>query len=447
MLLTSYTALVGIMASTGFVSADVELFVLRGLSGLVGGAMGTLVSAALSDYTPLGTRARYQGLQGIANLLGGPIGMLGGSALAAKGLWRWHFWGIMAPYCAINLLMAYLWCPASRPPPSGSELLAIFKTIDYVGIVSLCLAIVSFLMLGTQAGRKWPMEDPRTIAFIILLALSCTTFLLWGFIGNRRVRPVIPFSIFRNGTVSLVFAQQFWTGFAYSTFLLFFACYLGICYHMNSLDAAVHMLPWILVHSVWMALSGEMMSWHRPWPFARDRKISYTPMMLFGFACMGVACLILGTVRSIAGLECAQVILGLGTGSVFQNSIAVLQSHTPREDTAVVLGTRSLVRNIGGSVGTTICSVILAQLLQGNLPSRLKALSQSAFSKPDFGAMTVGEVQGTLAAYHQGFQWVFVACAIPMAVCFLTSFFIEDKGMMNPDIREKERRMSNEHQA
>lgn len=88
MLLTSYTSLIGITIATGFVQRDVELFIVRGLNGLVSGAIGTLVSAALSDYTPLGTRGKYQGLQGITILVGGPLGMIGGAALALKGQWR-----------------------------------------------------------------------------------------------------------------------------------------------------------------------------------------------------------------------------------------------------------------------------------------------------------------------------------------------------------------------
>jgi MFS family permease len=177
MLLLSYGGLTIIALLTGFVATDVQLFVLRALNGVAAGSVGTLVNAALSDYTPLGTRGKYQGLQGVTVFIGGPIGMIGGAALASIGSWRALFFGIEAPFGFMSLVMAYFWCPASIPPPSLREIWESVKTIDYLGILSISAAVVSGLIVLSQAGRRWPVSDPRIITLIIICGISTTAFL------------------------------------------------------------------------------------------------------------------------------------------------------------------------------------------------------------------------------------------------------------------------------
>jgi MFS family permease len=177
MLLLSYGGLTIIALLTGFVATDVQLFVLRALNGVATGSIGTLVNAALSDYTPLGTRGRYQGLQGVTVFIGGPIGMIGGAALASIGSWRALFFGIEAPFSFLALVMAYFWCPASIPPPSLREIWASIKTIDCLGITSISAAVVSGLIVLSQAGRRWPVSDPRIITLIIICGISTAAFL------------------------------------------------------------------------------------------------------------------------------------------------------------------------------------------------------------------------------------------------------------------------------
>lgn len=451
MLLLSYGGLSVIALLTGFVKSDVQLFVLRALNGVAAGSVGTLVNAALSDYTPLGTRGKYQGLQGVTVFIGGPIGMIGGAALASVGSWRALFFGIEAPFSFIALVMAYFWCPASLPPPSLREIWESVKTIDYLGILSICATVVSGLIVLSQAGRRWAVSDPRIITLIVVCGLSTTAF-LWSGFKYRQIRPVIPFAMFRNRTVSVIVMQQFLVGAAYWAFLYFVPTYLQFIHGMNPLQSAMNMLPWLFVHGFWMTVSGEVMTWRLPaclplWLGGGpdSRQISYGPMMWFGFACLAAGSGGISAARSTRMVVGLEVLFAMGTGSVFQNSVAALQSHTDQDESAVVCGVRSMVRGIGGSVGSAIGSVIISTVLKAHLPLRWKSLGTSTFSQPPYGEMTAGDKGAVVRAYEKAFGWVFLVAAIAMAACVGLCVLIEDHGLQRHEIKEKERCMSVEH--
>jgi MFS family permease len=439
MLLLSYAAMTIIALLTGFVASDVQLFVLRALNGVASGAVGTLVNAALSDYTPLDTRGKYQGLQGVTVFIGGPIGMIGGAALASIGSWRVLYYGIEAPFCFLSLVMAYFWCPANLPPPTLTEIWESIKTIDYLGILSISTAVVSGLIVLSQAGRQWPIDDPRIIALLVVCGISTTAFLWSGFL-YRQIRPVIPFRMFRNRTVSVIVVQQFLVGTVYWAFLYFIPTYLQFIHGMNPLQSGIHMLPWLFVHGFWMTASGEVMTLH-----IGSRQISYGPIMWFGFACLTAACGGISAARTTAAVVGLEVLFAFGTGSVFQNSVAALQSHTEQDESAVVCGVRSMVRGIGGSVGSAIGSVIITHVLRSDLPENWKSLGTSTFSKPPYDRMSQADAKQTVFAYEHAFGWVFLIGAIAMALCFLICALISDHGLQREEIKQKERRMSAEH--
>jgi hypothetical protein len=111
----------------------------------------------------------------------------------------------------------------------------------------------------------------------------------------------------------------------------------------------------------------------------------------------------------------------------------------------VVCGVRSMVRGIGGSVGSAVGSVILTMVLKANLPPQWKSLGTSTFSQPPYKDMIVGDAAQVVRAYEKAFGWVFLVCAIAMAVCVALCVLIEDHGLQRHEIKEKERRMSVEH--
>lgn len=439
MLLLSYTIITIIATLTGFASNVVQLFILRALNGVASGSIGTLVNAALSDYTPLDTRGKYQALQGVTVFIGGPIGMVGGAALASVGRWRVLFWGIEAPFSFLALVMAYFWCPATIPPPTLREIWESIKLLDYLGISSFSAAVVTGLIVLSQAGRQWAFRDTRIIVLLVIFGISIIAF-LWSGFKYRQVRPVIPFRIFRNRTVTVIVLQQFLVGASYWAFLYFIPAYFQIVKSMDPLSSSFRMLPWLGVHGLWMTFSGDVMTWH-----IGKRQISYGPMMWFGFACLSTSCCGLYASTKTATVIGLEVLFGMGTGSVFQNSVAALQSNTDQDESAVVCGVRSMVRGIGGSAASAIGSLLITSKLQAELPDRWKSLSKSTFTRPPYGQMSMAEQEQVYHAYAKAFGFIFLVAGVMMALCFLLCALIRDHGLQREEIKQKERRMSVEH--
>lgn len=232
----------------------------------------------------------------------------------------------------------------------------------------------------------------------------------------------------------------------YFALLYFIPAYLQICHGMDPLQASVHILPWLITHGFWMTASGYVMSFPWPWRWPANKgQVSYGPMMWLGYTCLTAVCIGYSIARSVPSVDGLQVLAGFGTGSVFSNSILVLQSHTEQDETATVLGVRSLVRTIGGALGSAIGNVIIGQVLQRYLPARWKELSTKSFSKPPFSRMTAEDAEQTINAFEKGFEWAFICCTIIMGLCLALCWFIRDRGMHRQQIVQKERRLSAEH--
>lgn len=100
-------------------------------------------------------------------------------------------------------------------------------------------------------------------------------FIISGTI-KRDKKPIVPFDIFYDRTVSVVLFQQFIIGAIYWQFVYFVPGYLQTVKGMDPLMSALHMLPFLLTHGLWSTVSGELLHKRRFWD--RERDISYSKL-------------------------------------------------------------------------------------------------------------------------------------------------------------------------
>lgn len=127
------------------------------------------------------------------------------------------------------------------------------------------------------------------------------------------------------------------------------------------------------------------------------------------------------------------IIIGLGTGCVFQPTLVALQAHLPSNQRAVVTSNRNFLRSAGGAVGLAISSAIQANVLKSSLPARLSAVANSSFAAPKLSAFPAADRAIIGSAYAQASRAVFIYCVPVIGICLLLCAFVKDNGLQREE--------------
>lgn len=127
------------------------------------------------------------------------------------------------------------------------------------------------------------------------------------------------------------------------------------------------------------------------------------------------------------------IIVGTGTGMVFQPTLVALQAQTPKMQRAVVTSNRNFLRSSGGAVGLAVSSAILANVLKGSLPAHLSYVANSTFAAPDLSTFDVQDQDAIANAYADASRAVFIFCAPLNACCLALCVFIKDRGLIREE--------------
>lgn len=143
------------------------------------------------------------------------------------------------------------------------------------------------------------------------------------------------------------------------------------------------------------------------------------------------------------------MLVGIGTGSSFQNSVMAISAQADKETKGLAVGTRNVLRSFGGALGTAVSSFILQERLRVGLPEDFSATfhpADSAFAHEPFERLSRPERDQVKEAYDGAIMWVFFASAIFVGVCFLLCPLIRDeRARPVPDGEQLEVREERQH--
>ncbi len=325
------------------------LIAIRGVQGL-GMAMFPLAFAMIPEVFPARRVGQAQGAVSAMFAGGAALGLAGGGWIAATYGWQLTYHTVIPVAILLAVLAAYL----IRESPNLSP-----RPIDIPGITSLGAAL-AFLMLGITEGSAWgwtsfgagslfglPWGVPE---FFLLAALAAVFFLLWE---PRAKFPVVSFTALkeRNIWVSnvngvLVGLVMFVT-FVATTYLAELPVAPGFNlspfqYGLVALPAALGMLAFGL-------------------PIGRTvSKLGPKPVMLIGFAAIGLASFVLlfehGAVIDVL-LLMIPMLVGNVAVLIAMSNVIVLSAD--RRDLGVQTGMNQTFRNLGSAIGPVLVTSIL----------------------------------------------------------------------------------------
>lgn len=298
------------------------------------------------------------------------------------------------------------------------------KTFDTWGILSGAGFVIPTLIMMCQ-GSSLGSNSPITIVLIILIILCCSMFMYLG-CKTRDVRPVIPFVLFRNPTIAAILVQNVLFGAAYYSFTYFVPLYLQVVRGLSPLMGSALFIPYFATHGIWSTISGLIVSYLQN----RGQK-SYSYVLTFGFCIWTLAMGVLAWYSSaqppsIGPFIVFEILVGLGTGSTFQNSIMAIRAQVTAEHNAVAVSARNVLRFFGGALGIAVSSVVLEQRLKSTMPVRLEFISDSAFTRPQNANLTEDDLELTQHSYAGAIAWSWYVSTGMIGLCVLLCFLVKD---------------------
>src|SRR5271168_4262329 len=377
-LITAY--LLGAAAATAVLGRLGDMFGKRRMLmvTLVVLAIGTLVCAVTDS---IGLQIVGRVVQGVAGGLlplsfgiirdefpkervAGAIGALGSMiALGVFGVilpgllvphlnWHWLFW---IPLFLTLLALAGVWrfVPESPVRPGGQ--------LNWLN-AALMMAGITGLVLGISEGSSWGWTSEKTLGCIIGgLAVAAA----WVFAESTSSRPLINLRLMRlrgvwtTNVVAFMIGAGMYSAFAVYPIFAELPKATGFAYGASMLRCGLYLLPSAVAAAVTMPFAGRL-----------AQRIGAT------------RCLVLGCVIQAIGFGIMAIwygqpydmmisygLAGLGLGIAFPVLSTVVVQSVPMANVGETTGMNTVVRMLGGAVGTQIVATLISSNTHLGLPA------------------------------------------------------------------------------
>jgi MFS family permease len=400
----------------------------RGVQGLAGGGIGSLVNVIISDLYSMRHRALYIGATALVWVLAGTTGPVIGGSLSQYATWRWCFW-INLPVCGLAFIILAFFLNLHTPHTKLGDGL---KAIDWFGTVSI-LAIVLLLLLGLDFGGVTFSWDSPTVICMIVFGMLLFGFFL--FAEKRLARyPLMDLRIFKdwsNNAVILVAATHSLatTGSEY-----YLPLYFQSVKQASPTKSGLLILPMMMTASLCDVSVGILI--HQT---GRYREIIWagTTLLTLGTGLY----IMLGIDTSLAQIIGFEIIGGVGLSLLLSTPMLAIQNNVSQADAAVASATLGFMRSISTSLSIVLGGVVFQDSMSARHSSLVTVgLSESylkVFSGYDAAANVnmIATIQDPVQhrAVQDAYAWsirnMFIMYTAAAAVGLLASPFIKHRHM------------------
>ena len=339
------------------------LIFFRVLQGMGGGGLAPSEQAILADTFEPRKRGMAFAVYGMAVVMAPAIGPTLGGYITDNLSWRWIFY-INVPIGILSLLLTQR---IVEDPPYLKEAARRSRNfrIDYVGLGLVTVGLGALQVVLDKGQEDDWFGSPLILTFTIIAVVGLLAFVLWEW---QEQHPIVNLRLFKN------------RGFAISNFLMFclgatlygttvlIPQFLQVIMGYTAERSGEVLTPGAFVIILLLPLVGRLVG-----------RVDARYLISFGFAVLGLSMLHMtslypgvdfGTATMYRVYQC----MGLAFLFVPINTVAYL--GVPANENNQVSGMINLMRNVGGSVGISSVTTLLArrsQLHQSNLVGGLDA--------------------------------------------------------------------------
>ncbi|EAQ78511.1 MDR family MFS transporter [Blastopirellula marina] len=337
-------------ALCGFATSLEQLICFRILQGLAGGGLQPSSQGVLLDAFPQEKQGSAMTVFGVAALIAPVIGPTLGGYLTVNFDWRWIFY-INIPIGAFAALAA--WTVLEDPPYLKLETAEHRKAgwrLDGIGLGVLAITVSAWEVLMSK-GQEWdwfgdPFWRVQTLAIAFAVGLA---FLFWY--EMRIADPVVNFRPLaeRNFLIStLVIFSSFGVLYAASTTL---PNLLQTLFGYDAFASGLVLSPSGIFAVATILIVGPLIT--RGW----DARIFVAcGLVLIALGCywMSLMTLAIGPWQAVW----PRVVMIIGLSMIFAPLNVAAFLYIPRNLRGAAVGLFALLRNEGGSVGTSVAQTI-----------------------------------------------------------------------------------------
>ncbi|MFJ2578113.1 MDR family MFS transporter [Kitasatospora aureofaciens] len=400
-------------AACGAAQTMGQLIAFRVLQGVGAGGVMAAMFALTGDLFGPRERAKYQGYSAGVFALSAVGGPIAGGFFADHVTWRWVFY-VNLPIGAIALTLVALYLRSARRPER--------PTIDYLGMLLLSGALVSFVLLSNWAGAKYAWGS----AVIVGLAVGGVVLLAgWLVVERSAAEPVIPLGLFRDSTFDICNVVAFVGGLTGFGLVFFLPLYLQISAGASATNSGLLLLP--------MMLGLMLASFGVGGAVAKSGRYKWYPvasMLVSGIAAFLMSTMTADTSRFLSGLY--MFLLGVGAGLSQQVVVVAVQNAAPPADMGAATSTVTFSRMLGTSFGVSIFATVLTDRLTREIPKYVpgeaaRGLVSSGGTSPQALRQLPDDVRHGLAqAYAHALSPVFLIAGFVLVAGLVASVFLKD---------------------
>ncbi|HXB66242.1 MAG TPA: DHA2 family efflux MFS transporter permease subunit [Solirubrobacteraceae bacterium] len=393
-----------------------ELIAFRAVQGLGAGGLIVLTQSVIGDVVPPRERGRYQGLFGAVFGVASVGGPLLGGVIVQSVSWRWIF------YVNLPLGLVALAVLGATLPASGRRGRPV---IDYLGAALLAGGLSAIVLVTSLGGTTWAWGSGVVVAVGALGVALIGGFLL---VESRAREPVLPLSLLRDRVFAVAGTLSLIVGFALFGSVTFLPLYFQTVDLASPTAAGLRLVPMMVGVLVMSVASGQLIA----------RTGRYRAFPIVGAVLMSIGMVLLS--RLTVGTSDVQtavslLVLGLGLGSVMQVLVLVVQNAVDYSVLGAATSGVTMMRGIGGSLGTavfgTIFSTRLADQLHGAFSGTLGAQARHGvrLTGAQVARLPAAERAIYQHAYVHALSPVFAVAAGVAVLGFLLSWWLPQRAL------------------
>ncbi len=333
-------------ALCGMATSLYQLILFRAIQGLAGGGLQPSSQAVLLDAFPVEKQGAAMTLFSLAALVAPVVGPTLGGWITDNYSWRWVFYinipvGLLAFAASYFLVYDPDYLTAEREKQSRQP-----SRFDTIGLSLLVITIVSWEVMLSK-GEEWNWLGDvfwRVQTLAILFALAVTGLIIWEI---RHPNPVVNFRPLLERNLSaccLVIFCAFAVLYGSSTLL---PALLQSLFGYNALQAGLVLSPAGIFSVITLPIVG----------FVLARRTDARWVILAGVLTMAAGSYWLSLLNLEIGpgqVVWPRVVLVVGLSICFAPANVAAYLYTPVALRGAAVGLLSLLRNEGGSVGTSL---------------------------------------------------------------------------------------------
>jgi DHA2 family multidrug resistance protein len=375
----------------------------RILQGLAGGALLPSAQAILFETFPKEEHGKAMGLFGLGVVVGPAIGPVLGGYLTDTVGWRSIFTINLLPgILAVFMVLRYIHNPSYLKKPEGK--------FDFPGLATLVIGLAS-CQYALENGQRLGWFNSGVIIFLTLLGVVNLAYLV-----RRELvipNPVVDLSVFSNRTFTAGNIIGALAGFNLYGVLFVLPVFMSQILHFNTTQIGLALMPGALSTAFIMPIAGRL----------ADR---FDPRIPLG---VGITIFVIATwqfsyLNSYSGywdLFWPQVWRGLAIGLIFVPLSTATLGSISRAKTASASGLYNLVRQLGGSLGIALLTLMLQYMETFHMQ---KLASANLRNIPNEAIATLSDTvhqQAAVLAYDGLFRY----SALIFATAYLPLLFLK----------------------